>query len=503
VNKSLLTGILLIAVVIETPKGCSLFFSNLGFISLADASLTPASAVTLEESARDSFSRSVKSDLGNASAFRGYGELYRLEGNYKEAVDSLSKALLLGADQNKVTLWRLGKAYAGLGQIDLAVAAWRRAGAADYFLEEGKRYLHKGGSNCAGAEHSLRLAIMIDPQLADTHYALGQTLQCLGKEEEAADAFREAVRWYKMDSPLRYLAQGHALRYSGHWDEAVQAYQMATTLAKGDVYANIEAHLALSEVLYRKKGKMASAISCLEELIDLKLSDITPYILIGDIYLDQKRFAEARDWYGRARQVDPLNMVSNLYTLRAYVEEGNFLRDRNLNDSEKAFRAALAIDPRSAYARIALGWFLYLMRHDASRAAEEFKTAITLAPADSSAYTLLGYVYFQEGRLAEAIEVLNTALVRNPRDAEAHACIGTAYLRQGAMDVAVKELETAVTLAPQVGRYYEMLGDGYRGAGHRDKAIAAYRRALALEPGRIYSQHELENLLTHRTGRQM
>ena len=496
IGKYSLSVVLVITVIAFGPTLLSILWGNVGLIYLVRPALDPSSAVTFQNMAVAYLERALRLDAGNSSVYRGLGRLYLQEDRYDKAAEALRQANASPRVRNQVSLWELGRAYAGLGRMDLAIAAWRQAGAAVFFLGEGKRYLNKGSNYCPQAENSLRLATLIDTQLAEAHYALGRTLHCLNRDEEAQESYQQAARFYEEDSPWRYLAQGHVSRYAGLWDEAVAAYQTAIAYAGQDIYAGTEGRFRLGEILYWKKGEIASATRYLKELIALRPTDVWPYIQIGDIYLDQKQFTEARGWYERAKQVDPLSDAPNRYIMMAYVDEGYTLRDAGkLDDAERSFRRAVDLFPQSAYAHNALGWFFYLRRHDASQAVEEFETAIALAPNDSLAYTRLGYVHLQEGRLAEAIEVLEAALRRNPQDAEAHANLGMVHLRQGALDAALKELEEAVTLAPRAGRYHEMLGDGYRMAGRRAEAIVAYRRALELEPGRVHSQHELDELL--------
>lgn len=50
----------------------------------------------------------------------------------------------------------------------------------------------------------LRSALVVRPHVADVHYSLGRALSDLQREEEAAEAYREAVRCDPVHIPARY-----------------------------------------------------------------------------------------------------------------------------------------------------------------------------------------------------------------------------------------------------------------------------------------------------------
>ncbi|MCL5958557.1 MAG: tetratricopeptide repeat protein [Chloroflexi bacterium] len=492
-SRSTAIGIILLALAFGNHSLLGELFANLGFVHLARVALL-TQRVPGANAALTAFNSAVKFDPNRAAAYRGYGRLLLQQADFEGAIDNLMEAQALNSHRDQITAWQTGNAFAAVGQLDRAIGEWRDAESAPYFLAEGKENLHKGSDYCPQAEKPLRLATLIDPLLAEAHYDLGQSLQCLDRNEQAKEAYERAADLFDERSPWQYLARGHFLRIEGLWDEAASAFQASIAREQRDVEAGAEARLALSDVLSRNKGDVKGAVRLMEELAALKPR--TEFLIrIGDIYQENHGYAEAREWYQRAKRLDPNSAEADRQIIKTYVAEGFELSDNHkVDDAERIFRSTVNLYPRSAYAHSALGWFMYQVRRDAGQAVAELNQAIEIDPSDSSSYTRLGYVYLQGGDLAKATEVLQTGLDRNPRDAAAHAFLGMAYSRQGSQASAINELDQALAIAPKRAMYYEILGDAYRKAGQVPEAIASFRKALDLEPGRDYSRQQLQKL---------
>lgn len=161
----------------------------------------------------------------------GYSALQR--GQSVEAVSILERV----AQNDRIAAFWLGEAYERLGRHDEAIAAWRQAGAASYFLGLGHKpyesmdydtaclnYLraveiapdmaltHMYAGHCyvrrgefTLAEQEYRRAIQLDPQYGYPYIHLATLLtDHLKRPDEAADALRrclaatQAGEWYRM-----------------------------------------------------------------------------------------------------------------------------------------------------------------------------------------------------------------------------------------------------------------------------------------------------------------
>jgi mono/diheme cytochrome c family protein len=128
------------------------------------------------------------------------------------------------------------------------------------------------------------------------------------------------------------------------------------------------------------------------------------------------------------RERNELALRKNPNDAKARVDLGfSFLRDRQLDEAERQFRAAVQAQP--AYARG--HYFLGLLLRQKNRIAEartEFETALQLDPNDAKSHGNLGFICAEQGDLDTAEEHFLSALRLNPADTLAQSAL--AELRQ-------------------------------------------------------------------------
>jgi tetratricopeptide (TPR) repeat protein len=102
---------------------------------------------------------------------------------------------------------------------------------------------------------------------------------------------------------------------------------------------------------------------------------------------------------------------------------------RDLSAAEQAARAAIALDPRDAWAHFALsGTLLYLGRHE--EALDEAERTLALNPNFAFAHFRLGQVLIYAGRASEAVAPIQNSIRLNPLDPQAAAMVATLALAQ-------------------------------------------------------------------------
>jgi tetratricopeptide (TPR) repeat protein len=97
------------------------------------------------------------------------------------------------------------------------------------------------------------------------------------------------------------------------------------------------------------------------------------------------------------------------------------------DEAKAEFSRAIAIDPKMAPADLNLG--LVLMDSDPAGAAEAFRRAADLQPAESRPRYLAGYALERAGKFSEAIEQYRAALAISSKDYEYHFALGRVLLR--------------------------------------------------------------------------
>jgi hypothetical protein len=107
----------------------------------------------------------------------------------------------------------------------------------------------------------------------------------------------------------------------------------------------------------------------------------------------------------------------------------------------------------------------------------EILRALSAAPTDAKALTLLALVRYKLGRLEDAHATYRELAGAAPHDAGARRNLGLLALKLERIDDALPELEMAVRIAPTDGRAWSYLGYAYAKKGEVVQAAAAFRRA--------------------------
>lgn len=124
----------------------------------------------------------------------------------------------------------------------------------------------------------------------------------------------------------------------------------------------------------------------------------------------------------------------------------------------------------------------YLETGQDKKAAEEFKSAIKLAPEYWFAHYCLGnaYILLKEERKAQ--RELETALAINPKAGEVYYVLGDLLLKQKKYKEAVPLLESAIEVEPGAADTRFLLAKAYEETGKKEQALALYKEVLKLVP---------------------
>lgn len=138
------------------------------------------------------------------------------------------------------------------------------------------------------------------------------------------------------------------------------------------------------------------------------------------------------------------------------------------------------------WSRLALG--------DAATAETALRRAISLAPGDAHAETLLAWACLEQDKREDALLHLHHVLLREPQAALARACVGYACLRAGAFAEAIEHLSRVVRQSqePTATLYAHLwLGLVYAAREMFADAQTCFLQALALGPNLLQATFEL------------
>jgi tetratricopeptide (TPR) repeat protein len=233
------------------------------------------------------------------------------------------------------------------GRLDEAEALFRRVleqgGKAAYVYNNlGLVYQQRGQDEAAAAQ--FREAVRRDAAYAAPRVGLGASLLALGKMKEATAELEKAVELSPKDSlPRRELAR--AYERAGDWPDAVEQYRALRALAPDEpetAYQLGKAYLRLAEWClkalkdaeppparlyqaqghtYRLQGQTDLAVRAFQRAVETDPSLPEIHLTLAQLYMEQKRWAEARQELDRELSLVPDSLGARLLRQRLQALE--------------------------------------------------------------------------------------------------------------------------------------------------------------------------------------
>ena len=223
----------------------------------------------------------------------------------------------------------------------------------------------------------------------------GRSLLSSDQTEEAENVL---VSIESQDSEVLFET-GVLLASASNYEGAIEKFKLARS-GYPDPLA-LEFNLALS---YFKSGDTAAAIGILNETIQHGRADADVYSLLGDAYLREKRYPEARNALQKALALAPTEVRHHVDLLTLYVELDEI-------DSGLAFANAALDKHPDNYELCALRAELHLRRHQTHLAEADYRRALQISRTTNWLYTgLATLLAFEADRLEEAKTLLESRL---------------------------------------------------------------------------------------------
>ena len=150
-------------------------------------------------------------------------------------------------------------------------------------------------------------------------------------------------------------------------------------------------------------------------------------------------------------------------------------------EAASEFRTVLTMRPANAEVHGLLAEVL-LRQQKFEEAVPEYQQFLAYRPRDISAQMQLGIAFVALGRQDDAIAQFQRVVELNPEDGGAHRNLARAFIDKGAYAEAIPSAERAVALRPDDAVAHDQLGIALAGLGRLDEGIAEIRRALQLDP---------------------
>lgn len=456
----------------------------------------------------------------------------------------VSGALLLGGltacnrDQSTESLLAEAKQYQQKGDEKAALIQLKNAVAkspedAEARLQLGSLYLETG--DAVSADKELRKAASLGMAPARTLPLLAKSLQNQGKFKEMLDEIKPELA--ANSAPLMAL-RGDALLATGNADGAKAAYDAALALDpnSGAALTGLARHALIKNSdketgqryladavakdgknpdvwmfqagMLRGMNKPDEALAAFDKVLALRPQDRNANLEKAYIFINQKKFAEARTEIEAARKIAPSSLLVTYGQALLEYNEGKNKEAReslqrvlksapnhmpsvllagavelNLDSAQQAqlhLRKYLEVDPKNMYARKLLAQ-AYLKGSQPGEAAAVLAPALTDSK-DPQLLALAGESYMQAREFGKATANLEKASQLAPNVAVLRTSLGMSRLQQGDTAKGIVELERATELDPKSERALAALAQAELGLKHYDKALAAVNKLETLKP---------------------
>lgn len=432
----------------------------------------------LEEARRD-FERVVKLAPQVETGHAALGSVLLGLNQFDAAISELQTAHRMAPTDLAVDL-NLGRAQAGLGHYEAALAAFRENAASANALtlspEESLAYATAlaGTNQVAAAIEVLRTALHQAPESALLNDGLGTALAQSGDLEGALPSFQKAVA----SDPSMATAQLHmgaALLMINRPDEAIGPASVAANLLPNSFDAQLQLGRALSATHHDTE-----ALAHLHRAAELGTTNTSPDAMYA--------LALALQASGDAKAAIPI-FAQVISSSRASFNQGAALTNYALalvqtGDAAGAlplYAKALAAGPDNATLREDYG-AAYLQKADLDDAVTQFKAGLRLEPDNAHLHYDLGLAYKLKDDLASAVPEFERAAAVDTTLPDPVYTLGVIYMQQGKYPEAISNLRRATALQPTNGDAWALLGGVLKDSGDAAGAVEALHHAIELQP---------------------
>ncbi len=388
------------------------------------------------------------------------------------------------------------------------------------YLESGQHYFEQQRYREAAIQFGN--AVQLDPQFAQAHYQLGESLL---KLQDLNHAFGELSRAVELD-PNIYAAQADLanLLVSSRQPAALKEAKIHLDLLREKQPNSAETYAAWSNY-YFAEDKLAAAMQEMQKAIDADPARSDSFLSMAVLQIRANLPDQAETNFKKAAEVGPKAM-------NAQLALGAFYQSRNrIPEAEQQYRKAISTDPKDPAPRAALVRLMIAegKRTEAETLLKETKAAL---PNNSEGYRMLGDFYFATGdldkataeygslfndhprdmqvkknyiqllilknRLDEATKLNDPILKTSPRDIDALVYRGQILLRQGNASGAIDPLQDALRNDPNNAVAHYQLGIAFDQQHDDDRAEAEWHEAVRLKPDMTEAQQALARVQLRR-----
>ncbi len=307
------------------------------------------------------------------------------------------------------------------------------------------------------------------PDLAVGWNALAASCDALGARDDAARAYRRAVRIEPQNAGA-WNNLGNVLRATGETAGAVDAFRHALEYGGEQLEFRYNLGLALLD-----RGSAREALEAFDRVLQSRPGLADALNARGNALRALGRTDEAIEAHREAVEAAPRNPELRNNLGCALEAAGR------VQAAEATFREALEQRPDHPDVPLNLA-LLLLHRQRADEAEAVLEGLLARHPRSGAGLHNLGHLLAETGRAGEAEARYREALAIDPTLAATHQSLGNLLLDRNELEAAEAEHREALALRPTSPQAHRDLGIVLSVLGRTGEAEQCYREALALQP---------------------
>jgi len=365
------------------------------------------------------YKRQVIADANpeDAQTYLRISEIYRRQGKYDQALDSLKKAEAMVPDALEVP-YNIAVVYQAQARYDEAIK----------ILQDLLKKTEKADTSYSQADRNNR-GIFIE--------RLGMVYRDQENYPAAVETFRKMLTAGGEDNAKTgYQDIIDTYREAKQWPQATAVAKEALQKLPDDRDLRMVLDSQLADTSDPEKP-----LADMRSLLKGKPEDREVYVRLSIMYTRLKRWSDAEEALDKAELLSAKPEDKEyIYFLRGSTYE----REKKYDEAEAEFKKVLAANPQSAVTLNYLGY----MNADRGVQLEDslnyIKQAVSLEPTNGAYLDSLGWAYFRLGKYDLAEESLTKASLYMNSDPTVQDHLGDLYQKTGRLKLAAAHWERAV-----------------------------------------------------------
>jgi len=368
------------------------------------------------DAALEQYKQVADADPQDAQAYLRMSEIYRREGNFAQATESLKKADSLVQDSLEVP-YNEALIDEAQGKFDDAISIMQN------LLQKTEKPL----ANYSSSDRNNRSVFL---------ERLGTLYRESGKNQLAIETFRKMLDLGDDSAERGYSQIIDSQREDKQWNQATQTAKDAVTALPKDRSMRLVLAGQLAD-----NGQAEQGIEMAKAELKGASEDRDVYLALSQIYARLRRWSEAEEALNKA---DALTTKSDDKQYDYFLRGSYYERQKKYEPAEEMFRKVLASDPRNAMALNYLGYMLADRGVRLDEALNYIKKAVQEEPQNGAYLDSLGWAYFKTGNYELAEENLRKAMDHIGTDPTVHDHMGEVYAKTGRLKLAAAQWERAL-----------------------------------------------------------